>query len=79
MGNINMGEKKDGEKGLSVIECCLVNIEKLAISAKVALLQSTNIWVSDSGAYVHCINNRSGGSNILRGSGTGTIVLMARL
>ena len=39
------------------------------------LLQSDNIWVGDSGASVHCTNDRHGGSNIHEGNGTGTIGL----
>ena len=64
---------RDGEKGSNITECCLGKIEKLAIPAKVALLQSANIWVGDLVAYVDCMNNRCGGSNICEGSGTGTI------
>ena len=45
MGNTNMEEiKKDGlavEKGSGGTKCCLSKIEKLAVLAKVALLQST--------------------------------------
>ena len=37
-------------------ECCLSKIEKLAKSARVALLQSTNILVGDLGASVHYTN-----------------------
>ena len=57
MGNINLEESKnDAENGLSVTECCLGKTEKLAIPAKVALLQSAIIWMSDLGASVHCSN-----------------------
>ena len=74
MGNINMEENKmDGEKGSSGTECCLSKIEKLAVPARVALMQSINICVDDSGAFVHCTNNRCGGSNVCKGSGTGTV------
>ena len=77
MGNVNMEETKedglDGEKGSSGTKCCLSKIEKLAVPARVALLQSTNIWVGDSGASVHCMNKRDGGSNIHKGSGPGTL------
>ena len=45
----------------------------LAIPAYMALLQSTNIWVSDSGASVNFTNNRCGGSNVHEGSGAGAI------
>ena len=64
MGNINMEEnKKDGENCTGRTECCLSKIEKPAVPARVALLQSANIWVSDLVAFVHCMNNRCGGSN----------------
>ena len=44
VGSINTEEnKKDGEKSLSVTECCLHKIEKVAIPTRVVLLQSTNI------------------------------------
>ena len=33
-----------------------------------------NIWVGDSRASEHCINDRHGGSNICKGSGADTIV-----
>ena len=73
-GNINMKENgKDGKKGLNSTECCLGKIEKLAIPAKVSLLQSTNIWVSGLGSSVDCTNDRCGGSNICGGSGTSTV------
>ena len=53
MGNINVEENKKGVKsGSSGSECCLSKIEKLAVPARVALLQSANIWVSNSGASV---------------------------
>ena len=62
MGNINIGKTKedglDGEKGSSGTKCCLSKIEKLAVPARVALLQGTNIWVGDSGVSVHHTNNR---------------------
>ena len=48
-------------------------IKKLAVPAGVALLQSANIWVGDSGASVHCTNDRCRGSNIHEDSGTGTV------
>ena len=77
MGNINMEENKkdglDGENSTGGTECCLRNIEKLALPARVALLQSANIWVGDLGASLDCMNNRCGGSNICKGSGIGTI------
>ena len=74
MGNINMEENKmDGGKGSSRTECCLSKIENLAVPARVALLQSTNIWVGDSEASVHCVNDRCRGSNIHEDSGTGTL------
>ena len=62
MGNINMEETKedalDGENGSSGTKHCLSKIEKLAVPARVVLLQSANIWVGDSGASVHCTNDR---------------------
>ena len=49
MGNINMEEiiknGLDGEKGLSRIKCCSSKIEKLTVLTRLALLQSTNVWV----------------------------------
>ena len=69
-GNMNMEEsKKVGEKGSSGTECSLSKIEKLAIPSRVTLLQSTNIWVGDFRASVHCTNNKCGGSNISKGNG----------
>ena len=47
--------------------------KKLAIPAKVALLQSANILVHDLGASVHCMNDRNGDSNIHEGSGAGSV------
>ena len=77
MGNINMKKnKKDGlddENSTVGTNCCLSKIEKLAVPTRVALLQSTNIWVGDLGVSVHCLNDRVRGSNIHQGSGTGTI------
>ena len=52
---------------------CSSKIEKLEVLARVALLQSTNVWVGDSGASVHCTNSRCRGSNIHEGIGAGTI------
>ena len=49
--------------------------DKLEVPASNAMLQSTNIWVGDLGA-VHCMNNRSGGSNMQKGSGAGAIEAM---
>ena len=66
-------KRKDGEKGLNVTVCCLGKIEKLAISAKVVLLQSANIWVGDLGSSVHCMNDRCGVCTIHEGSDTGTV------
>ena len=45
----------------------------LVVPARVALLQSINIWVGDSGVSIYCMNNRCRGSNISKGSGTGTV------
>ena len=77
MGDISMEEnKKDGlddENSTGRTECCLSNFEKLAVPARVALLQSAIIWVSDLGLSVHCTNDRCRGSNINEGSGTETI------
>ena len=71
-GNINIKDSiEDGldcENNSSGTECCLCKIEKLAIPARVALLQSTNIWVGDLGASTHFMNNRCRGSNIHEGS-----------
>ena len=64
---------KDNEQRSNATDCCLGKTEKLAIPARVVLLQSANIWVGDLGASVHCTNNRCGGINIHEGSGTGTI------
>ena len=68
MGNINLEETiedgLDGKKGSSGMECCLSKIEKLAVSARVALLQSTNSLVGDLGASVHCTNDGHRGSDI---------------
>ena len=51
-GNINMEDNKndgqDGKNSSSGTECCLSKIEELTVPARVALLQSTNIWVGDS-------------------------------
>ena len=51
MGNINKEEIKkdglDGEKGSNGTKCYSSKIEKLAVLARVALLQSANIWVGD--------------------------------
>ena len=55
------------------MKCCLSKNEKLAVPSRVAMLQSANIWVGDSGASVHCINDRCRGSNTCKGSGTGTM------
>ena len=65
--------KKGGEKGSSGTECCLSKVEKLAIPARVALLQSTDVWVGDLGTPVHCMNHRQGGSNIHKANDTGTV------
>ena len=62
-----------GKRGSSGTKCCLGKIEKLAVLARVTLLQSTNIWVGDFGASIHCTNDRSGGSSIREGSGIGTM------
>ena len=48
-------------------------LQKLAVPARVALLQRVNIWVGNSRASVHFMNDRHGGSNLCEGSGTGTI------
>ena len=52
VGNTNKKKMKKenlaSAKGSSGINYCLNKMEKLAIPSKVALLQSTNIWVSDS-------------------------------
>ena len=50
------------------MECCLSKIEKLAVLARVVLLQSANIWVGDSEASVHCTNDRTKCTNIHKGS-----------
>ena len=72
MGNINMEEtREDGFDGET--ECYLSKIEKLAVPARLALLQSSNIWVGNLGAFIHCKNNRCGGSNTHEGSGAGTM------
>ena len=74
VGNINMENKEDGlddENSFTGTECCLSKIEKLVVPARVALLQIANMWVSDSGKSVHCMNNRCRGSNIHEGSGVG--------
>ena len=72
MGNINIDKNKedslDGEKASSETKCCLSKIEKLAVPARVALLQSADIWVGDLGASVLCTNDRHGGINIREGS-----------
>ena len=77
MDNISKEETKedglDGEKSSSGTKCCLNKIEKPAVLARGTLLQSANIWVGDSGASIHCMNDRCRGSNIHEGSGTGTI------
>ena len=77
MGNINKEKTKEdslaGEKGSSGTKGCSSKIKKLAVLARVALLQSAFIWVGDSGASLHCTNDRHGGSNICEGSGTGSI------
>ena len=77
VGNTNMEEiKKDGlagKKGSSGNKCCLSKIEKQAVAAKVALLQSTSIWICDSGASVHCMDDKMGGINIHEGGIIGTM------
>ena len=77
MCNINMEEiKKDGlagKKGSSRTKCCLSKTDKLAEPAKVALLQSANIWVGNLEVSFHCTNDRSSGGNTHEGSGTDTI------
>ena len=77
MGNIRFEEYKndglDDEKSIGRTECCLSKIEKLAVTARVDLLQSTNIWVGDLGVSVHSIINRCRGSNTCKGSGAGTV------
>ena len=69
----NKEDSLDGEKGSSGTKCCLGKIEKLAVPSRVALLQSTNIWLAKLGASVHCINGRCRDCNIHEGSGTGTV------
>ena len=51
----------------------LSEIEKLAVLARVAILQYANIWVGDFESSVPCTNDRSRGNNIHEGSGTGTV------
>ena len=48
-------------------------IEKLVVLAKVALVQSINIWVGDSGASVHCTNYRTRGINVHEGNSIGAV------
>ena len=77
IGNTNEEEiKKDGlagKNGSSCTKYCLNEMEKLAVLAKVAMLQSINIWVGDSGASVHCTNDRTKDINIHEGGGIGTM------
>ena len=74
MGNISVEENgKDNEQRSNATDCCLGKTEKLAIPARVVLLQSANIWVGDLGASVHCTNNRHGDNNIHKGSGAGSV------
>ena len=76
MRNMNVEENKkdglDGENSIGRADCCLSNIGKLAVLARVALLQSTNIWGGHLVASLPCTHNRCRGSNILKGSGAGT-------
>ena len=57
MGNTNKEEiKKDGlvgKKGSSGTKCYWTKIEKLALPAKVTLLQSIVTWIGDSGVSIH--------------------------
>ena len=62
-----------GEKCSSGTQCCLSKIEKLAVPVRVALLYSINILIGDSGASVHCMNDRGEGNKLHDGSGTGTM------
>ena len=77
MGNIDIEQTKedglDGEKDSSGTKCCSNKIEKQVVPVRVALLQSTDIWVGDSGASVHSTNERCRGSNMCKGNGAGTI------
>ena len=51
MGNIKIKEIKEdglaGEKDSSGTKYCSSKIEKLAVPARVTLLQSTNVWVGN--------------------------------
>ena len=51
LGNVNMEENKkdglDGENSTGETKFCLSKIKMLAVPARVALLQSANIWVAD--------------------------------
>ena len=77
IGNFNIEEIKEdgpnGKKGTSGTKCSLRKIEKLAVPAKVALVQSANVWVGDLLLSVHCMNNRHGGTNIYEDSGASTV------
>ena len=66
MGNTNMEDTKkdglDGENSTVGTECCLTKIEKLAVPARVVLMQS-----------VHCMNDRSRDSNVHKGNGADNV------
>ena len=61
------------KRGSSGTECCLSKIEKLAVSVKVSLLQSTNIWVGDSRASIHYTNGRTRVIYIHEGGSIGNV------
>ena len=48
-------------------------MEKHAVPAKMALLQSINIWLGDLEASIYCMNDKTGGINIYEGGGVGTM------
>ena len=77
IGSNNMEKiEKDclaGKKDSSGNECCLSKIAKLAALANIALLQSTYIWIGNSGATVHYTNDRTVGINIHDGADIGTV------
>ena len=65
--------KEIWHKSSSGIKYCLNKMEKLAVPAKVALLQSANIWMADLGVSIHCMNDETGGINVHEGGNVGTM------
>ena len=54
----NQEDGLDGENSTGRAECYLSKVKKLAVPARVALLQRMNIWVHDLRFSVHCTKGR---------------------